>query len=88
MENKQEDLTEQKSQKAPWSVKRAVHGELLVAESQLDLLANLLYRFSTDDYIDGNPIEMLLGASFIVDDIKARLTRITMSEVTTDIEIP
>lgn len=89
MENGQEDLTEHKNQKTPsWAIKRAVHGELLVAENQLGLLANLLYRFSMKDYLDGNPVEMMLGASFVVDDIKARLNRITRSEVTEDIEIP
>ncbi|OPY68304.1 MAG: hypothetical protein A4E63_02020 [Syntrophorhabdus sp. PtaU1.Bin050] len=62
-----------------------VHSELLAVKSQLGLLAKLLYRLGVDgDYINENPSDMILGASFIVEDVKNRIKRITKNDLTND----
>lgn len=66
-----------------------VHYHLLDAQSELAFVSNAIYRFGAQgDYMDGNPAEMLIGASKILDRIWDQINRITSCEVAIDLELP
>ncbi|MDD5007484.1 MAG: hypothetical protein PHU49_07950 [Syntrophorhabdaceae bacterium] len=67
----------ERKQKEP---RGSVQTVLLEIENQLKLIRNGVYRFAQDDYLDGDPVDMLLGVHNTIQDIEAKIRFITADD--------